>query len=134
VGALLALRRRILRRRKVAAPLRRCSAAAAPTAPAPASSASAITTAIAAEVLSAAVAAALRTRIFLRGIELAKILRGRSVRIRLALLSFRVGIPVRLSFAVSVRSCRSAVFVFVREVRMQRLFVRNGLLRGVIRA
>jgi hypothetical protein len=114
----------------------RASSAAASTAPAPASSAAAIPTAIAAEVLSAAVIAAVRTRVFLRGIELPKVLRSRGVRIRLALLPFGVGltISVRLSFAMSFFGRRSIMFVLVREVRTQRLFVGNSLLCGVVRA
>ncbi len=107
--------------------------ATASTAPPPASSASAIAPAIAAKALSAAIIGAFRARVFLRGIELTKILWSRSVRIRLALLRFRVGpaIFVRLSFAVSLLG-RGVVFVLVREVRMQRLFMRYGLLRGVV--
>jgi len=60
-------------------------------------------------------------------------LRSGSVRIRLALLPFGVGlaISVRLRFVVSLLS---GSVVFVPEVRMRRLFVRNGLLRGVVRA
>jgi len=82
---------------------------------------------------AAAVIAAIGARVFLRGIVLAKVLRSRGVRFRLALLRFSVGlaISVQLSFAVSFLS---GSVVPVHEVRMHRFFVRNSLLCGVIRA
>src|SRR5260370_12789187 len=116
-----------------AAPLG-ASTARASAAPAKASS-TAITAAVAAKILTAtiiAVISAVRTSVLLRWIELAKVLRSRSVRFRLALFRFRLrragSIQLRLALT------RGFVLVTVREISMQRLFVRDALLRGVVRA
>ena len=41
---------------------------------------------------------------------------------------------IGLVFALRFDRCRNVVFVLVREIRMHRLFVRNGLLRSVVGA
>ena len=117
----------------------RAPSASTSTAPAKASS-TAIATTVAAEVLCAAaigtLVAALGTRIFLRGIELPKILRSGGVGFRLALLRFGLkrAISLRLTSAVRLVTQRRIVLMLVGEIRVQRLLVRNGLLREVISA
>src|SRR5579859_4180058 len=140
VRALVALRRSVFRGGKIAATLRRASATAASTAPAPASSAAAIATLIAAavtaEALSTAIVAAFGARVFLRWVELPKILRRGGVGFRLALLEFSVRVAISIGFAFGVGFVRlgGLVFVLVLEVRTHRFFVANRLLRGVVGA
>jgi hypothetical protein len=136
VGALIALRRCVLGRGQIAAALRVPSTSTS-TAPAKASSA-AIAATVAAEVLSAAaiIAFVAWARVFLRGIELPKILRSRRVRFRLALLGFglRQAISFRLTSAVPFVTQRRLVLVLVGEICAQRLLVGDSLLREVISA
>src|SRR5579859_1502411 len=135
VRALLALWRRVLGRREIAAALRRASTSAASPAPAKASS-TAVAAAVASKVLSAAaIIAAVGAGILLRRVKLSKILRSGCVRFRLALFGLRLwhAIGVRLTVAVCFLRVGLVVFVLAREIGMHRLFPRNGLLRGVIR-
>jgi hypothetical protein len=115
----------------------RASPATASTPAAKASSAAAIATTVAAAIIAAVIStvgATLGARIFLRGIELAKILRSRGIRFWLTLFWFGRGraIFVGLAVAVVFHFSGGVVFVLVREVRVHRLFERDGLLRGVI--
>jgi hypothetical protein len=138
VRALVALGRCIFGRRQIASTLRAPSASTS-TSPAKTSS-PAIASTVAAEVLSAAAivafVATIRTRIFLRGIELAKVLWGGSVRFRLTLFRFglRRAISLRLTSAVALVTQGLIVLMLVREIRVQRLLVRDCLLRFVIGA
>jgi hypothetical protein len=118
VRALISLWRlwgRVLGGRKIAAALW-ASATAASTAPAEASSTAAIAPAVAPEILSPAIiAVAAWTRVFLRGIVLAKILRSGGVRFRLALFRFAMerAIFIGLAFEVSFHGRRRLMFVLV---------------------
>jgi hypothetical protein len=138
VRALIALGRCIFGRRQIASTLRAPSASTS-TSPAKTSS-PAIASTVAAEVLSTAAivafVATIRARIFLRGIELAKVLWGGSVRFRLALFRFglRRAISLRLTSAVALVTQGLIVLMLVREIRVQRLLVRDCLLRLVIGA
>jgi hypothetical protein len=137
VRPLITLGRCVLGRRQIAAALR-APATSASTAPAKASTTT-IAATVAAEILSAAAIIAVidaRTRVLLRWIELTKILRSGGVRLRLALLRFalRQAISFRLTSGVPFVTSRGVVMMFVREIRVQRLFVRDSLLRGIIRA
>ena len=136
VRALIALGRCIFGRRQIASTLRAPSASTS-TSPAKTSS-SAIATTVTTEVLSAAAIVALvaRARIFLRRIELAKVLWGGSVRFRLALFRFglRRSISLRVTSAVALVIQRLIVLMLVREICVQRLLVRDCLLRLVIGA
>jgi hypothetical protein len=138
VWALIALGRCIFGRRQIASTLRAPSASTS-TSPAKTSS-PAIASTVAAEVLSTAaivtLVAALGTRIFLRGIELAKVLWGGSVRFRLAFFRFglRRSISLRLTSTVALVTQGLIVLMLVREIRVQRLLVRDCLLRLVIGA
>ena len=138
VRALVALRRRIFGRRQIAAALRAPSTS---TSAAPAkTSSTAIATTVAAEVLCAAaivtLVAAIGTRIFLCGIELPKILRSGGVGFRLALFRFglRRAISLRLTSSVLFVTHRRIVLVLMREIRVQRLLMRDSLLLAVIGA
>jgi len=136
VRALVALGRCIFGRRQIASTLRAPSASTS-TSPAKTSS-PAIATTVTTEVLSAAaiVAFVARARIFLRRIELAKVLWGGSVRFRLALFRFglRRSISLRVTSAVALVTQGLIVLMLVREIRVQRLLVRDSLLRLVIGA
>jgi hypothetical protein len=113
------------------------STAPAPTAPAPASSAASIATAVAARILSASIIAVIATwtRVFLGGIVLTKILRRGGVRLWLALFGFamRRAIPLCSAFALTFHCRGRIVLMLVLEIRMHRLFVRDGLLCSIIR-
>ena len=134
VGPLIALGRCIFGRRQIAAALRTPSTS---TSAAPAkTSSTAIATTFAAEVLSTAaiIAFVTRARVFLCGIELSKILRSGGVGFRLALFRFGLkrAISLRLTSAVLFVTQRRIVLMLVREIRVQRLLVRDSLLRFVI--
>ena len=91
---LITLRRCIFGGREIASALWAASPApsAAPPEAAPTTITAAVSASLVAEALSrTAVVAAIRARIFLSGIELAKILRSGSVRFRLAFLRFDLG-------------------------------------------
>src|SRR6266850_464179 len=130
VRALVTLGRCIFGRRQIASTLRAPSAST--------STSPAIATTVTTEVLSAAaiVAFVARARIFLRRIELAKVLWGGSVRFRLALFRFglRRSISLRVTSAVALVAQGLIVLMLVREIRVQRLLVRDCLLRFVIGA
>src|SRR5258706_11522508 len=117
----------------------RAPSASTSTSPAKPSS-PAIATTLTAEVLPPAAivafVATIRTRIFLRGIELAKVLWGGSVRFRLALFRFGLkrAISLRLTSAVRLVTQRRIVLMLMREIRVQRLLMRDSLLRLVIGA
>jgi hypothetical protein len=136
VRALLPLWRGILRWRKIATALR-ASTATAPPAPAPASSAAAIATAVAAGILSAAIVAVIAAwaGVLLGGIVLTKILRSGSVRLWLALFGFAMRRAMSLcsAFALTFHCPGRIVLMLVLEIRMHWLFMRDGLLCGVIR-
>jgi hypothetical protein len=136
VRALIALRRCIFGRRQIAAALRAPATSTSAT-PAKASS-TAIAATVAAEILSAAPITAFiaGARVFLRGIELPKILRSRGVRFRLAILRFGLRQPIsfRLTSARPFVTQRWVVLMLVREIRVQRLLVWDCLLRLVIGA
>lgn len=136
VGALIALRRCVFGGREIASALRASSTAASP-APAKAPAA-AIAATVATEVLSAAIIAviAARTRVFLGGVVLAKILRGGGVGLGLTLLRFALGstITVQLRYRLSFVATGALVMMLVSEIRVQRLFVRDRLLCGIISA
>jgi hypothetical protein len=134
---LAALRRGVLGRRKVAASrgALRASAAISSTAPAPAATTATVSTTVSAapSALWAAVvafAAAIGTsigtgRIFLRGIVLVReILRGRGVRLRLALFgSFRVCFVMLVWFGFSRMFFAGRSVIFVRRLAGMRFFV-----------